>query len=199
MKLNDLKVRRAWRFVALMVLFSLGCRRALLVPPPPPPLGYANDPIWQVQESNAEASDFVIYQHEFEKIDGLRLNTAGEDHVKQIAQRAYSGFQYPVIIERSTTSVDPRDKYSYPVHVNPELDLKRREVVVAALTEMGVEDADQRVVVAPALTPGFEGFEAERAYQSIGRGGFGGNGFGGGGFGRGGFGGGFGGGGFGFF
>src|SRR5690606_19718499 len=99
----------------------------------------------------------------------------------------------------------------YPVHNNRDLDLRRREVIVAALHTMGVQDAEQRVVVAPLLAPGFESFEAERAYNvgfaypgffgtGFGSGGFGGfglgsgtfGGFGGGGFGGiGGFGGGF--------
>ena len=177
--------------LTLILVAGVGCRKEVLVPPAPPPLGYASDPIWKIQESNAEASDFVIYEHEFEESDGVTLNTAGEDHVKQIAQRAFAGFQYPIIIQRSSMSVDPDDKYEYPVHSNPELDRRRREVVVAALAEMGVEDAEQRVVVAPALAPGFEGFEAERAYRSFGRGTFFGNGFGFGalGFGRGGAGG----------
>ena len=75
-----------------------------------------------------------------------------------------------------------------PVNENIALDVSRREFVVQALKRFGVTDAEERVVVSPALTPGFEGFEAERAIQrgfsnrsGIG-GGFGG-GIGGGGFG----------------
>jgi hypothetical protein len=79
------------------------------------------------------------------------------------------------------------------VHNNEELDLQRRQFIVQALSEMGVSNAEDRVVVSPALTPGFESFEGERAYNvgfSRGFGG-GGGGFGGGGGGGGGFGGGF--------
>ena len=31
------------------------------------PLGAVSDPIWQDQETNAEASQFVVHQHEFKK------------------------------------------------------------------------------------------------------------------------------------
>jgi hypothetical protein len=83
------------------------------------------------------------------------------------------------------------DRYRFPVHPNPELDRRRQDVIVRALSKMGVDDAASRVTISPALTPGFEHFEAERAYQNgfsfQGDRGFGGLG------GAGGFGGGFGG------
>ena len=160
-----------------------------------PPLGSISDEIWQRQEHNAEASDFVVYQHEF-KLNGIRLNWAGEDHVKQIAMRLQSGQDFPVVIERSVTTAREDTTYKYPVHPNPELDLRRREVIVQALLAMGVTDADERVVVAPAFAQGFKATEAAATYL---RGIMGGAGGGGGGFGGGGGGGGFGGGGGGFF
>lgn len=162
----------------------------------PHPLGTINDPIFQKQEHNAEASDFVIHEHEF-TANTARLNTAGEDHVKQIAYRITQKptLPYPVIIEPSSMSVRQGDKYGFAVHNDPNLDMSRRQVVVTALQALGLQDAEQKVVVSPALTPGFQSFEGERAY---GRGfgglqnGFGGGNFGGGGFGSGGgFGGGF--------
>ena len=82
------------------------------------------------------------------------------------------------------------DRYGFPVHPNAELDKRRQNVIVRALTKMGVDDAASRVTISPALTPGFEHFEAERAYQNgfsfqgnRGSGGFGGVGGFGGGFG----------------
>lgn len=175
-----------------------GAAPFLYVPPVPPHmLGTQTDGIMEQQEVNAEASKYVIYVHEFklpEQHEGrvvspLRLNTYGEDHVKRIAASLRAGANFPVVVERSQTSVDPNTTYKYPVHFNPDLDLKRREVVVAALTEMGIADAEQRVVVAPAFAQPHTGVEAERAYYR-GLNNFGGNGMGGmGGFGFGGMGG----------
>jgi len=165
-------------------------------PAPQRTLGSLNDAIFQIQEVNAEASKFVVYQHEF-ALNGVRLNTAGEDHVKRIAAELERGTDYPVIIERSFTSPRQNTTYKFPVHPNPELDMQRREVIVRSLTAMGVAEADQRVSVAPAYVPGYTDPEAERAYArgilSGGFGGFGGfgGGFGGFGGGMGGFGGGF--------
>lgn len=157
----------------------------------PLPLGTISDPAWQQQESNAEASDFVIHEHEW-KGNTVELNHAGKDHVKQIAARA-NEVPFPILVQQSSMTVDPAATYGFPVHNNEELDQQRRELIVYALSQMGVPNAEERVVVSPALTPGFESFEAERAYNV----GFGGSrwGWGYGGLG-GGFGGGFGGGGF---
>jgi hypothetical protein len=167
---------------------------------PIPPQGTLTDPIWIAQAENAEPSKFVLYQHEF-VFNTARLNWAGEDHLKQIAARLHAGQNFPVLVERSMTSKREDSEYKYPVNLNPQLDMQRRAVVVQCLTALGVPDAEQRTVVSPALTRGFQDGEAERAYQRSfnyggGYGGFGG-GFGGFGSGLGGFGGGFGGAGFG--
>ena len=195
-----------WRIAACCLVLGLsGCAAkdapSFYAPPPSPEqLGTKVDHLMRTQEENAEASKYVIYQHEFKlnepdkNVSGFRLNEYGEDHVKRIAEMLRTGVVYPVVIERSQTSSRPGTEYNYPVHFNPELDLKRRAVIVAALNRMGIEDADQRVVVAPAFAHPYTEAEAEAAYQR-GIGGFGG-GRGGGGFG-GGFGGGLGGGGFG--
>ncbi len=176
-------------------------------PTPPQMLGYQVDTINQRQEENAEASKYVMYQHEFQPNEydettgresgGLRLNEAGEDHLMQIALMLRKGSPYPVVIERSNTSVKADTEFRYPVHYNPELDLARRDVVVAALKRMGIEDAEYRVVVADDFAAPLTDSEASNAYRTGINGGFGG--FGGGGFGGGFGGGGFGGGGFGGF
>lgn len=127
-----------------------------------PALGQVSDTIWQDQEVNAEASKFVIYGHEFQR--GIaRLNLGGEDHVKQIAARLQEGVPFPVVIERSMNSPAPSE-HQYPVNPNPALDNERRTMVVAALRLMGVEDAEQRVVVAPAFSESATSQEAEAAY-----------------------------------
>jgi hypothetical protein len=159
----------------------------------PAPLGSVVDQIFMQQEINAEASKFVIYMHEFElnesTNDGWRLNAYGEDHVKQIAANLLRGDPFPVIVERSQTSVRPGTTYRYPIHFSDQLDARRRLVVVSALRAMGVVDADQRVIVAPAYAEGLTAGEASRAYtRSVsGNGAFSGGGFGGFGGGFGGF------------
>lgn len=176
------------------------------VPQPPPPLGYTVDPYFKIQESHGEASDFVLHEHEFQR-DRVRLNTGGEDHLTQIAVRLHEGAHYPVIVERHRFAVKEGTEFEYPVHEDSELDRQRRDLVVQALTAMGVPDADRRVVVAPRITEGHFDFEAQRVFQQFGFSGYGRGGFGGGlglgglgGFGGfGGFGGGFGGFGGGFF
>jgi len=131
----------------------------------PAPLGTLSDPIWQNQEANAEHSDFVIYMHEFQG-NTERLNTAGEDHVKQIAARLLGGQDAQVLVERSMTSTRGGTEFEYRVHPNPQLDLRRREIIVRSLAAMGITDAEERVVVSPALAPGFTADEAESAYRS---------------------------------
>ncbi|TWT39616.1 hypothetical protein [Blastopirellula retiformator] len=181
-----------------------GCHRhGIIEPAPYPPLGSVIDQMNEAQEQNAEAAKFVIYMHEFEasvpeekvrNVKAWRLNDYGEDHVKQIAAKMKEGVGFPVVVERSQTSVDPRSTYKYPVHYNSEIDEKRRQVVVSALVHMGVADAENRVVVAPSFSEGLNASEAASAYGNSRIGGRGRNGGGfGGGFG--GFGGGFGGGG----
>ena len=193
-------------FVAVACLAAAvagGCRgkhQFYQEPPPPPVLGtYVDNPM-QIQEENAEASKFVIYDHEFQlteaddgKMKGTYyLNEDGEDHVRKIAANLREGVPYPVIIERSRSSAKPDTASKYPVHRNARLDNQRREVVVRSLQAMGIENADEVVVVAPALAPGLDGYEAERAYRSSTARFRTGQGFGGflGGFGFGGFGGG---------
>jgi hypothetical protein len=150
---------------------------------PTPPMGTQSDAIWRRQEAGAAASDFVIYQHEFEG-DGARLNLGGEDHLKAIAARLHCGAPLPVIIERSSLSVLPNSEFHYPVNPNPELDVKRRDAVVGALLAMGICNAEQCVVVATPLAEGSSGTEAVQAYNQgltepapgLGGGGYGGGG-----------------------
>lgn len=163
----------------------------------PRPLGTQLDEILKMQELNAEASKYVMYEHEFMPpvisaegavSDGWKLNSYGEDHLKRVAANLNRGDHFPVVVERSRISPKQGTQYQYPIHFNEDLDLKRRAVVVAALLAMGVSDAEDRVVIAPAFAEGVTGQEASRAFsqgQSTGGGGGlrGGAGFGWGGFG----------------
>jgi uncharacterized membrane protein YgcG len=186
---------------AVLLFSATGCggyfRRARALyrqPPRPAPNGAISDPIFSNMESNAEANDFIVYEHEF-KYQMAKMNEYGQDHMKQIASRILDGQDMPVMVERGRTSIREDTEYKYPVHFNAELDMQRREVVVRSLVALGIQDAEERVIVSPDLRPGFKATEATQAYgQGLSNFG-GGGGFGGGGFGGGG-GGGFGGGGF---
>jgi hypothetical protein len=161
--------RRLWALI-LLACAAAGCR------PPAPPLGTLSDPVWQNQEYNAEHSDFVIHEHEF-IADTEYLNTLGEDHVKQIAARLASGHDGLVLIERSMNSARPETAYKYRVHPNPELDMKRRDIVVRSLLAMRIADADARTVIAPDLAPRYRAAEtATSDFSDIGgfQGGWGG-------------------------
>ncbi len=150
----------------VLILLFAGCQwRQYYAPPSPQPLGTLSDPVWQNQESNAEMADFIIYEHEFQR-DAEWLNTAGEDHVKQIAARLLGGQDARVVVERSMSSARDETEFGYPVHPNPELDLRRRDIIVRSLAAMGISDADERVLVAPSFAQGITGNEAEAAYRT---------------------------------
>ena len=174
----------------LLALLTVGCCKdkcAYMQPVDPVPLGTYSDQSWKLQEANAEASDFVIHEHEF-RGNTSKLNALGESHVRQIAARMDQN-GYPVIIQSSSMSTREGDVHSFAVHNDPALDQRRREVLVHTLIELGAKDVENKVVIAPALTPGYEQVEGEAVYyQSL-------RGFGGGNSGRGGVGGGIGGGG----
>lgn len=166
MKGDVYRIRLLLAGTAVVLLAVTGCQGwGRIANPAPAPLGALSDPIWRNQEANAERSDFVVYQHEFQG-DTEFLNTGGEDHVKQIAYRILRGQDAQVIVERSMTSARADTEFKYPVHPNPELDMRRRDIVVRSLAAMGIADSHERVVVAPALTPGITADEAESAYHS---------------------------------
>lgn len=204
--------RRLFLLIGLAPLTAMGCCYRLGYVSPPPTLGAEIDETFRQQEHNAEAAKYVIYAHEFElnrdytqeenrgytSNRGWKLNSAGEDHLKRIAANLNKGHDdgFPVVIQRSETSVKPGTKHEYPVHYNDELDARRRAVVVASLERMGVADAEDRVVVAYSTAEGLTAAEGARVYQNslVPRGSYGGGGGISGGYG--GFGSGFGGGGF---
>jgi len=162
---------------AAVVLLVVGCEspwKHYYQQPVAAPLGSISDSVWQRQEANAERSDFVVYEHEF-AADSEFLNTGGEDHVKEIAARLAAGQDAQVLVERGSSSARAGTTHRYRVHPNPELDMRRREIVVRCLTAMGISDADLRVVVAPALAPSYTHGEGPGAYAGgAGAGGFGG-------------------------
>jgi hypothetical protein len=142
-----------------MICTLVGCHNR----PTIPSLGSLSDPVWQNQETNAEMSDFAMYEHEFVS-DTEWLTTDGEDHVKQIAARLQEGHDAKVVVERTRLAVREDTEFGYPVHPDPELDMRRREVVALSLSAMGIADADERVMVAPAVATGMRASEAEAGY-----------------------------------
>ena len=151
--------------IAISICIS-GCIRNHItvpapVPNPPAQLGATVQPSLQVQEENGEASDFVVYEHEF--VQGTsRLNPEGESHIRQIAVRA-PHTPFPVIVEHVSPDVSADDPCYIPCTT---LDAQRRQAVIAALTMMGVPGAHGRVISGPALTAGLTAGEADRAYNA---------------------------------
>lgn len=58
-----------------------------------------------------------------------------------------------------------RTLHQFPVHFNSKLDQARRDIVVAALSTLGISDANDLVDVAPAFPEGLHSEEAMQAYQ----------------------------------
>lgn len=156
------------------------------------PVGAVERAHFHQMQTNAEATDFIVYQMDF-VAQTAELTPDGKDKINEIGARMRSA-PYPVLIERTYNNADP------------ELDAHRRELIAMILSEKGNPDANNRVFVSPAYGLGKSSLDAapefyQHTYQYggfngiNGNGGGGGGGFGGGGGGFGGGGGGFGGGG----
>ncbi|MBL8852270.1 MAG: hypothetical protein JNG89_21535 [Planctomycetaceae bacterium] len=131
--------------------WSLGCwnRRSNAIPDTLP-LGSTVQSHYQVMETNGEAMDFIIYQHEFMG-ETAQLTPDGKDHILEVAARMRSA-PFPVVIERTWNNADP------------ELDGHRRNLVAQVLTDLGNPDAQQRTVVATSYGPGYNSIQAEPMY-----------------------------------
>lgn len=114
------------------------------------PLGSIVRSHWHMMETNAEASDFVIYRHEFVE-NSSELTPYGKDHIAEIAARMPTA-PFPVLVQRSMHNADP------------ELDRIRRELVVRVLADLGNYDAERRTVVSQPYSNGLNGMEAEQDY-----------------------------------
>jgi hypothetical protein len=153
-----MKVQTIIRFVLGSLTacwFVSGCAE-----PGPPydrpfPLGQVTDSHWDTQMTNAQASSFIFYDHEFLG-DTVKLNVLGQKHLVQVAIRLRH-VPFPVIVEET------------PNHKNPRLDAARRQAIIDRLAELGLRDCDCRVVIAPAIAEGVMGPEAERIYRESGR------------------------------
>jgi hypothetical protein len=118
----------------------------------PFPLGQVTDAHWETQQTNAEAADFIFYDHEFEG-NTPRLTPAGKKHLMQVALRL-EHVPFPLVVEES------------PNRRNTALDGQRRQALLDQLSELGLQGVDGRVVVAPAFPEGLTASEGEAAYYS---------------------------------
>lgn len=166
------------RATAIMLLAFAGCvnrhdrtfYNSANIPPPPAKPGYSVENMFRREEDNAEATDFILNEHDFEDRESVRLNDQGKLHLKNMAARMRSGARFPIIIERSQYSLDERaneEDFNYPIHPNPELDNKRREAIAQVLTYLGVPQADCRVLVSVSPTPHLEGRQAIQNYGTF--------------------------------
>lgn len=114
------------------------------------PLGSVLRAHTHAMQTNAEATDFVFFRHEFVGETG-ELTPDGKDHVLEVAARMRSA-PFPVVIERSENNA------------NPELDAHRRGLIAQMLTDFGNPDAPQRTFVSPAYGPGQSSVTAEQSY-----------------------------------
>ena len=116
----------------------------------PFPVGQVSDSFWETQQTNAEAADFIFYDHEF-RGNTAELAPGAKKHLEQVALRL-EHVPFPVVIEES------------PNDARPDLDLARRTTIVEQLARLGVVNSEERVVVANAFPEGYTGQEAEAAY-----------------------------------
>jgi hypothetical protein len=118
----------------------------------PFPLGQASDAFWETQQTNAEAADFIFYDHEFVG-DTSKLTPLAKKHLEQVAKRL-EHVPFPIVIEECTG--DPAN----------HLDLARKQKIVEQLARLGIPNAEERVVVANAFPEGLTAIEASSAYSS---------------------------------
>lgn len=116
----------------------------------PFPLGAVNDTFWETQQTNAEAADFIFFDHEF-RGETAQLAPAAKRHLEQVALR-WEHVPFPVVVEMSEHNA------------KPQLDRARRQAIIEQLARLGIHNPEGRVVIADSYTPGLPGVQAERLY-----------------------------------
>ncbi|MFN0019393.1 MAG: hypothetical protein ACKVP0_14100 [Pirellulaceae bacterium] len=139
----------------------------------PFPVGQVSDSHWETQQTNAEAADFIFYDHEFrydttKHVETAQLSPLAKKHLAEVALRL-EHVPFPVIIEEL-----PRNHDDAKNHEKGLLEQARRKTIVEQLNRLGITNADERVVIANACAEGFTGVEGEGAYFNVIGGGFGG-------------------------
>lgn len=141
----------------------------------PFPVGQVTDSFWETQQTNAEAADFIFYDHEFrrttsgpDRVETAQLAPLAKKKLEQVAVRL-EHVPFPVIIESFPRNHDAAQNYQKGL-----VEEARRKTIVEHLNQMGIQNADERVVIANAFPEGITGIEGERAYWNVIGGGFGG-------------------------
>ena len=104
---------------------------------------------------------------------GSQLGPKGKRHVERIAKCLFNEPQ-PVVIENEPVALEMGESYEEAVQSNQQLQVERRSVVVTALAEAGVPDANQWVVFADDRNVGVRGIEAPQVFNQQFMGGLGG-------------------------
>jgi hypothetical protein len=133
----------------------------------PFPLGQVSDSHWEIQQTNAEAADFIFYDHEF-KGNTAELSPGAKKHLMQVALRL-EHVPFPVVIEESPGSHSPTETAR-----RQALDMARRQTIVEQLARLGAGNIEERVIVANAFPEGYTGIESEGSYYNVIGSGFGG-------------------------
>jgi hypothetical protein len=172
--------------LSLVVLTASGCawpyehsHKAYGGPPYGPahdrpfPVGQVSDSHWETQQTNAEAADFIFYDHEFrydttKHVETAQLSPLAKKKLEQVALRL-EHVPFPVIIEELPRTHDEAKNYEKGL-----LEQARRKTIVEQLNRLGVTNADERVVLSNAFPEGFTGVEGERSYFNVINGAFGG-------------------------
>ncbi len=125
-------------------LLTSGCHTIVRpVAQGPLPLGAAVAPFVQTMETNGEAMDFVIHQHEWIGTTA-QLTPAGQTHLMQIARRL-ADVPYPVIIEPVTFR--PFDDKQHEEKHFTDMNRERREALELDLARRQNLDADRRAEI----------------------------------------------------
>jgi hypothetical protein len=126
----------------------------------PFPVGQVSDSFWETQETNAEAADFIFYDHEF-RGNTAELSPGAKKHLMQVALRL-EHVPFPVVIEESPGTHSPAD-----TAFRRELDQARRQTIVEQLARLGVGNIEERVIIANAFPEGYTGIESEGSYYNV--------------------------------
>src|SRR5262245_45600491 len=105
----------------------------------PFPLGQVSDSHWEIQQTNAEAADFIFYDHEF-KGNTAELSPGAKKHLMQVALRL-EHVPFPVVIEESPGTHSPAETAR-----RQALDQARRQTIGEQLGRLGAMNAEERVV-----------------------------------------------------
>ena len=126
----------------------------------PFPIGQVSDSFWETQQTNAEAADFIFYDHEF-RGNTAELSPGAKKHLMQVALRL-EHVPFPVVIEESPGTHSPAETQR-----RQELDQARRQTIVEQLARLGAGNIEERVIVANAFPEGYTGIESEGSYYQV--------------------------------